>query len=56
MKATHFSWRKLTAIVAACILLLVMAGCGASNGAAATEAGKAEAGDAAEEKVYMFDL
>ena len=43
MKATHSSWRKLTAMLAACILLLGLAGCGASNGTAATQAPTAEA-------------
>lgn len=43
MKATHSSWRKLTAILVACILILGMAGCGVSNGTAETQAPAAEA-------------
>ena len=53
MKRTHFSWRKLTAVVAACMLLLVLVGCGASDAPAAPEATKPETGDAAEEKITV---
>ena len=37
MKANHSTWRKLTAIAVAGLLLLGMAGCGGSNSSTAAE-------------------